>query len=117
MGSANDPKQPFRAFIVSALLACASGWWLNYYSSRAAAIIQIQQNDSPAQLAVEVNHANLWMLFMLGFGFASVVFLLRGFSQRRRALRRVVVAPPIAAGKDIGTERYARPVERGQLAA
>lgn len=114
MGSANDPKQLFRGFIVCALLACASGTWLNYYSSRASAIIKTQVNASPEQLAVEVNHANLWTLLMLGFGFASVVFLLRTFSARRRARRRAAVIP-IAAG--IGTDRYARRVESEQLAA
>ena len=116
MGTANDPKQPFRGFIVCALLACASGTWLNYYSSRASAIMKIQGNASPAQLAVEVNHANLWMLLMLGFGFASVVFLLRAFSARRRAKRRAVVIP-IATPKSTGTERYASAVATEQKVA
>ena len=111
----SDAKQPFKAFIVCSLLACISGAWLNYYSSRVAAKIQTQQSGSPGQLAVEVNHANLWMLLMLWFGFAAVVFLLRAFSEKRRAIRRS--GTTIRIRKDIGTQRYDRAIPRREIAA
>ena len=53
---------------------------------------------------------------MLGFGVASVVFLLRAFSEKRRARRRVPVIP-LPCRKETATERYARSIPDEQIAA